>query len=212
MWLLEERDSLSMVGFTGFNASDLERWHRIPMSFDSQMVDVVRHGEIFVTSNRDFPGLYPNATFDHEHYRLMMDRLLIADGDLVGLPIIHLGRCLGVIQFTTDSPRDWTPHDFSVLSGVSAALGMWASHSDTPIAPLYVNSGDEPMLIFTKRQQDIIRLVLDGVGNHQIASDLLVSVSTVKQELQRIMRATSQNDRVAAARCAVEMGLIELPA
>jgi DNA-binding NarL/FixJ family response regulator len=64
------------------------------------------------------------------------------------------------------------------------------------------------MLMFTQRQQDIVELVNRGVGNHQIANELHVSVSTVKQELQRIMRSTSTSDRLTAAQRAVEMGLL----
>ena len=208
MWLVEDRESLSLVGFIGFSETDLERWHRIPLTFDSQMVDVVRHGEIYVTEISDFPDKYPNATFDRDHFRRMTNQLFMQDGDLVGIPIIHQGITLGVVQFTTVSPRDWNSHDFSVLTAISSALGLWVSHPDTPTSPLYRSAGIEPMLMFTRRQQAIINLVNQGVGNHQIATELHVSVSTVKQELQRIMRSTSTTDRLSAAKSAVEMGLL----
>lgn len=208
MWLIEDRESLSMIGYVGFNDADLARWHRIPLTFDSQMVDVARHGEIYVTAISDFPSQYPNATFDREHFRGMTDRLQMQEGDLVGLPIVHQGLTLGVVQFTTASPRDWNAHDFSVLTAISSAMGLWATHPDSPVSPLYRSTGIEPMLILTRRQQEIVELVNQGVGNHQIANELHVSVSTVKQELQRIMRSTSTGDRLTAAQRAVEMGLL----
>lgn len=208
IWLVENRESLSMIGYVGFSDADLERWHRIPLTFDSQMVDVARHGEIYVTAIADFPERYPNATFDRDHFQAMTDRLRMQDGDLIGIPIIHQGITLGVVQFTTESPRDWNAHDFSVLTAISSALGLWATHPHSPVSPLYRSSGAEPMLMFTRRQQDIIALVNEGVGNHQIAAELHVSVSTVKQELQRIMRSTNTTERLSAAMRAVEMGLL----
>jgi DNA-binding NarL/FixJ family response regulator len=138
----------------------------------------------------------------------MVDRLSMNEGDLVGVPIVHQGITHGVVQFTTETPRDWNAHDFSVLTAISSALGLWATHPHTPVAPLYRSAGIEPMLMFTQRQQDIVELVNRGVGNHQIATELHVSVSTVKQELQRIMRSTSTSDRLTAAQRAVEMGLL----
>ena len=207
-WLIEDRESLSMIGYVGFSDADLARWHRIPLAFDSQMVDVARHGEIYVTAIADFPTKYPNATFDRDHFRAMTDRLRMQEGDLVGIPIVHQGITLGVVQFTTESPRDWNAHDYSVLTAISSALGLWATHPDTPVSALYRSSGIEPMLMFTRRQQEIVELVNQGVGNHHIANELHVSVSTVKQELQRIMRSTSTSDRLTAAQRAVEMGLL----
>lgn len=209
MWLLEERDVLSLVGYSGFSAEELERWHKIPLTFDSQMVDVVRNNEVIVTPSLDFPELYPHAAFDRAKYARIMAR--VGGGDLVGLPVVHRGLCLGVIQFVTGEIRTWESLDFSMLDGISSALGLWATHPNTEIAPLYTRSSQEPTLILSERQKDIVRLVLRGVGNHQISQELLVSVSTVKQDLQRLMRATNQSDRLAAARCAVEMGLVTPP-
>lgn len=206
MWLLEERDILSLVGFAGFEAEDLRRWHKIPLTFQSQMVDVVRNNEVIVTPSLEFPSLYPHASFDRAKYAEMMSR--IGGGDLVGLPVVHQGLCLGVLQFLTAELHSWGSLDFSMLDGISAALGLWATHPDTPIAPVYTRAGQEPTLILSERQNDIIELVLRGVGNHQIAQELHVSVSTVKQDLQKLMRVTNQGDRVAAARCAVDMGLV----
>lgn len=205
MWLLEEPDVLSLVGYTGFTDENLARWHRIPLSLPTQLVDVVRNIEVMITPALDFPRLYPKASFDRENYASMMERL--GAGDLVGLPVVHQGLCLGVIQFVTGASRTWSSLDFSVLDGISSALGLWATHPDTPITPLYVSEGRESMLILSERQNRIVELVLRGEGNHQIAQELLVSVSTVKQDLQKLMRSTNQTDRLAAARCAVERGL-----
>jgi DNA-binding CsgD family transcriptional regulator len=211
IWVLPQREVLTLIGFAGFLESDLARWHQIPMTFDSQMVDVVRNNEVIVTPICEFPIRYPNATFDRVRFREMHERLGGWEGDLVGIPIVHKGLCLGVVQFTTAGPREWNSLDFSVLDGISSALGLWLTHPDTPVTPNYTTDASEISLILTDRQKEIITLVLQGVGNHQIANELLVSVSTVKQDLQKLMRATHQSDRLAAAKFAVEMGLVTPP-
>lgn len=209
LWLLEEREILSLYGYAGLSERELERWHKIPLTVESQMVEVVRNNEVIVTPTAEFASTYPNATFDRERFDAIMER--VGGGDVVGIPVVHQGLCLGVAQFTTAVRRAWHSLDFSVLDGISSALGLWATHPQTPISPLYVSSGSNPMLVLTDRQKDIVRLVTRGVGNHQIAQELLVSVSTVKQDLQRVMRATNQSDRLAAARCAIDMGLLAPP-
>ncbi|MEY4135965.1 MAG: Bacterial regulatory protein luxR family [Actinomycetota bacterium] len=210
IWMLEEREVLSLVGSAGYEPDVLERWHRIPLSVQSQMVEVVRCNDIMILPSSELPSRYSTTQFSRERYMRILE--VRGSGEHVGIPVVHQGLCLGVAQFMTSEPRIWTSLEYSVLSGVSAALGLWATHPDTPITPLYIASQVETPLILSERQKEIIDLVLHGVGNNQIARELLVSVSTVKQELQKIMRATSQSDRVAAARCAVEMGLVELPA
>ena len=211
IWVLPQREVLTLIGFAGFLESDLARWHQIPMTFDSQMVDVVRNSEVIVTPICEFPMQYPKAMVDRARYREMQERLGGWEGDLVGMPIVHKGLCLGVVQFTTAGPREWNSLDFSVLDGISSALGLWLTHPDTLVTPNYTTDASEVTLIMTDRQKEIISLVLEGVGNHQIANELLISVSTVKQDLQKIMRATHQSDRLAAAKIAVEMGLVTPP-
>lgn len=209
IWLLEERELLYLVGYAGFTADEMRRWHRVPLSLKSHMVDVVRDNEIIIMPSAELPTQYSETQFDRVRFARVVSRIGI--GEHVGLPVVHQGRCLGVAQFMTSAFREWRSLDYSVLNSVSAALGLWATHQETPITRLYVAAQDEAPLIVSERQRQIVALVLQGVGNNQIANELLLSVSTVKQDLQKLMRSTNQSDRLSAARHAVTMGLVPPP-
>jgi len=55
----------------------------------------------------------------------------------------------------------------------------------------------------------ILRLVELGKSNASIAMALGYSASTVKAEMQKALRALKVNDRVAAAKRARDLGLLE---
>jgi DNA-binding NarL/FixJ family response regulator len=64
------------------------------------------------------------------------------------------------------------------------------------------------LLHVTERQKQILRLVEVGKSNTGIALALGYSVSTIKQELQRVMRAMGVSDRTEAAARARSLGLL----
>lgn len=51
----------------------------------------------------------------------------------------------------------------------------------------------------TKREHDIIKLLVLGKSNHQIAEELFISVHTVKASLERIYDKTGIHSRVLLA-------------
>lgn len=59
----------------------------------------------------------------------------------------------------------------------------------------------------TPRERDVLREVATGASNQEIARNLLISTSTVKMELQNILRKLNVRNRVEAAVYAVEAGL-----
>ncbi|UXI67051.1 response regulator [Tahibacter amnicola] len=60
----------------------------------------------------------------------------------------------------------------------------------------------------TPRELDVLRHVVAGLRNHQIAKAMLVSVSTVKFHLQHILEKLDAHDRTEAAVIAVRDGLV----
>jgi DNA-binding NarL/FixJ family response regulator len=60
----------------------------------------------------------------------------------------------------------------------------------------------------TKREKDILRLLVDGLSNHEIGARLHISEPTVKKALSRVMEKLQQNNRVQTAVYAVRQGLI----
>jgi DNA-binding NarL/FixJ family response regulator len=61
----------------------------------------------------------------------------------------------------------------------------------------------------TPREVEVLRLVVRGQTNQQIARTLLISVSTVKRHIRHISAKLGVSDRVQAAVRAIELGLLD---
>jgi DNA-binding CsgD family transcriptional regulator len=61
----------------------------------------------------------------------------------------------------------------------------------------------------TERQMEILRQMAQGRTNAQIAAELILSESSIRQETVRIYRALGVGTRAEAARKALNLGLIE---
>jgi len=66
-----------------------------------------------------------------------------------------------------------------------------------------------PLSRLTDRERDVLARVARGMTNQQIASDLIMSLSTVKTHLQSIFRKLELPSRTEAAVLAVREGLLE---
>ncbi len=62
----------------------------------------------------------------------------------------------------------------------------------------------------TPRETDVLELLVAGRSNKEIASDLELSISTVKHHLESIFVKLGANDRTQAATAAMQRGLIRL--
>jgi DNA-binding NarL/FixJ family response regulator len=60
----------------------------------------------------------------------------------------------------------------------------------------------------TPREVEVLRLLAGGRTNQQIAKELLISTSTVKNHIQRILTKLGASDRTQAAVMAIEMELV----
>ena len=60
------------------------------------------------------------------------------------------------------------------------------------------------------REAEVLRLIAHGRTNEQIARELLVSTSTVKNHVGQILSKLGASDRTEAATMAIEMGLISI--
>jgi DNA-binding NarL/FixJ family response regulator len=60
----------------------------------------------------------------------------------------------------------------------------------------------------TKRQMNILKGMVDGKTNHDLATQLGYSVSTIRHETMRIYQALAVSDRREAAQRALEYGWI----
>ena len=56
-----------------------------------------------------------------------------------------------------------------------------------------------PAPVFTPRQEDVLRLLLDGCSNHEISARLTLSDETIKNHISSILRAFGVKTRMQAA-------------
>lgn len=116
----------------------------------------------------------------------------------------------GLISWLTDHPQGdalarTLAADFLAQKGgcqdCIAAVGA-ASLSD-----LKVRDELSPQSL-TSRQKLILKGMVDGKTNHELATELGFSVSTIRHETMRIYQSLSVSDRREAARAALDQGLI----
>jgi DNA-binding NarL/FixJ family response regulator len=63
----------------------------------------------------------------------------------------------------------------------------------------------------TPREQDVLRLVVLGQTNREIADTLALTVSTVKTHVEHVIGKLGVSDRTQAAVRAIELGLAPPP-
>ncbi len=67
---------------------------------------------------------------------------------------------------------------------------------------------DDDQIPFTQRETQVLRHVALGLSNREIGQSLDISVETVKEHVQNILRKLAVNDRTQAAVWAVRKGLV----
>jgi DNA-binding NarL/FixJ family response regulator len=75
----------------------------------------------------------------------------------------------------------------------------------SPMAPDRDDTGAEQL---TARQLSILSGMVEGKTNHELATELGFSVSTIRHETMRIYQALSVSDRKEAARKALSLALV----
>jgi DNA-binding NarL/FixJ family response regulator len=81
--------------------------------------------------------------------------------------------------------------------------------SSTSERPLVESGRSRSADTLTLREVEILRLVVQGQTNQQIARNLFISVSTVKRHIRHISSKLGVCDRVQAAVRVVELGLLD---
>lgn len=67
------------------------------------------------------------------------------------------------------------------------------------------SQASEPL---TEREREVLKLMVDGLNNAQIAGQLVISISTVKYHISNILAKLGVENRVAAVAAAVQKKLI----
>jgi two-component system, NarL family, response regulator LiaR len=99
------------------------------------------------------------------------------------------------------------------LLGAISVVRDGAVYLDPPIARTVISHLQPPRLntsqiILSPRELEILKLLVDGRSNPEIADLLYISLSTVKTHIRSIMNKLAVDDRVQAAVVALRSGLV----
>jgi len=130
---------------------------------------------------------------------------------LVCVPVIHDGMPLGCLSLVLGSDADGLPFDEAwvpVMGRIGAFYLLNAGRGAVAGSRGSSNRGAETPEDLTSRQLEILAHMAEGLVNAEIAKQLLVSESTVRQETVRIYRALAVPNRLEAAKKGRALGLI----
>ena len=77
---------------------------------------------------------------------------------------------------------------------------------------LFVVSGARDQVGLTRREREVLRYIAQGLGNQHIADELVISLSTAKVHVHRVLEKLDVKTRAAAAaRAAIDPSLYAAP-
>jgi len=63
--------------------------------------------------------------------------------------------------------------------------------------------------LLSRREQEVLRMLVDGAGNEEIGRALLISPQTARTHIQRVLRKLGVHSRLEAAMLATQSGVVE---
>ena len=104
--------------------------------------------------------------------------------------------------FPSDVWRSWENDEALIALGKNSA--PWNPAKNL----LMIQLRERGAVHVTPRQVSILRAMVEGKTNHELANELGFSVSTIRHETMRIYQALSVSDRKEAAKKALSLALI----
>ena len=187
-----------------------------------------RVGRLHADDSLEFLGEYgfdagkAKQTFPSEVWRSWdNDEALIALGknaapwnpakNLLMIQLRERGAVHGYLVLRFSSPVNDTDKVEEIARNYAVALGLYLSlahESGATSTRTVVERGDTGSDQLTPRQISILRGMVEGKTNHELANELGFSVSTIRHETMRIYQALSVSDRKEAAKKALSLALI----
>jgi DNA-binding NarL/FixJ family response regulator len=121
------------------------------------------------------------------------------------------GAVHGYLVLRFSQPVADTESVEEVARNYAVALGLYLSLAHEPgsgLARNIIERNDTGSDHLSPRQISILRGMVEGKTNHELANELGFSVSTIRHETMRIYQALSVSDRKEAAKKAVSLALI----
>lgn len=205
LWALEGDELVSIARF-GATVEESERYARIPLSLDFDICAAVQTGQAVIGSPHEV-GDTRVGIIDGDFWNALVDR--VGGQTLVSVPLVVGGEPVGGFGFLTDVPWPGDQASSDVLGILAGVLALWLTHPLSPIPASDPLAGQgQWSFVLTKRQVEIMHRVEQGWPTRRIALELGISESTVKQDVQHVMRSMRTSDRLAAAERARLLGLM----
>lgn len=131
--------------------------------------------------------------------------------NLLMIQLRERGAVHGYLVLRFSNPVQDTESVEEVARNYAVALGLYLSLSHIPgsSSPRSITErADAKSDQLTPRQISILRGMVEGKTNHELANELGFSVSTIRHETMRIYQALSVSDRKEAAKKAISLALI----
>ena len=205
LWSLTDGD-LVMVAQDGHTREEADRYSVLPGNLDLLMWRAIRSGSPLITGEND--AVMSNfSSVDEESWSRTLTRVEAVS--VVRAPLMHCGQPVGALGLLSD--QVWNSDAAALLEVVTSMLGLWLTSPDSgarEAAKANRTRATSFRLAFTDRQKEVLRMVEQDASTPQIAITLNQSESTIKQDLQQVMRALNTRNRAIAAARARELGLI----
>ena len=132
------------------------------------------------------------------------------DSKLLMFQLRHRGAIQGHLIVRFSQPVNDTDRvEEAVLDyAVPLSLYLSLSHEGRKVSASQTNKSDTGAEQLTARQLSILGGMVEGKTNHELATELGFSVSTIRHETMRIYQALSVSDRKEAAKKALALALI----
>ena len=206
LWIIVDGTHLVSIAHMGWPRDLVDRYSIMPLELDIPAVHAVNHGGITIDDADGFGATYMLSIDDRFLAERFRERGAVS---AINAPLRHAGIVIGNLGFVTS--RRWEDDDEgrTLLETLSHVIGLWATHpcSRAMEAPSTVGPR-EWSLAFTPRQREILTLVGEGLSNTDIARRLIISNSSVKQDLHQAMRALRTHSRAGAYERALALGLL----
>jgi DNA-binding NarL/FixJ family response regulator len=109
-----------------------------------------------------------------------------------------------------DCSTDEVVHTVRVAASGETALSPELAASMLAEAHRLESPAEQLEPIISKREEEVLQLVADGLSTSEVAAKLYISIKTVKNHLASIYEKLDSRDRTQAVLRAVRMGIIRL--
>lgn len=132
----------------------------------------------------------------------------------IGVPLLHRGRSLGVIELGSRTPRRFRPDEVAALARCAeqVALGVAALRDEHPVvAEPTSDRVPADASVLTARQAAILQLLAESYATAEISALLGLSPKTIANTLTAAFRALGVANRTQAVSEALRRGLVAVP-